>query len=129
MGDEIDSVPVGISQQRAHAAISPVKGAFSNLERQSLGLPDDRGNVAAAEIQQVLGNVSLREPNATVAGSICTRAGTDKCSIRAQSFQFFCQAAVRTTGPFFAIGANNIFSIGGGEFPDCAALLGYRRQR
>lgn len=125
MGDEIDSVAVGILQQRAHAAISPVKGAFSNLEPQSLGLPGDRGD----EIQQVLGNVSLREPNATVAGSICTRAGTDKCSIRAQSFQFFCQAAVRTTGPFFATGANNIFSIGGGEFPDCAALLGYRRQR
>jgi len=67
MEHEIDRIPVGVSQQRAHASITAAEGRFFECETLYAGLPGDGFYVSAAKIRQNLGNMPLMEPGAAIA--------------------------------------------------------------
>src|ERR1700723_2510914 len=69
MGDKINSIPVGISQKCTRAAI-PTNGRWLlKLKPGRLGLSRNLGNVAATEVEQILRNMSLVEPNTAISAA------------------------------------------------------------
>jgi hypothetical protein len=66
MGDKIDGIPVGPSQESTHAAIPTNERWLLKLKPGRFGLSRNLGHVAATEVEQILRNMSLAEPDTAI---------------------------------------------------------------